>query len=469
MKLPLMTEVLLRIEHRSATPKYRQIERGLRAAIQSGRLEAQAQLPTTRDLARTLGVSRGVVLEAYEQLASDGYVISRQGSGTRVAPCTQLRVAAEPVAHPVTSRPVFDFRPGIPDARSFPYVTWANVLRDVLREAPVSLLDYPHPQGPVETRIALAQYLARARAVDVDSNRLVVCSGFTQGVELALATLRRRGASTVAIEDPGAPLLCERARAHGMNVVRIPVDELGVDVTALDACAADLIIVSPAHQYPTGTVMSEDRRSALVGWARRHRAYVIEDDYDAEYRYDIAPIAALQSLCPDHVIYIGTASKVLAPSLRLGWIVAPHALVEPLASAKARADRGASVLDQLALARFLYDGHFERHLRAMRNIYQSRRGQLLRAIGRHQSQPTVRGVAAGLHVMLDLPGNVDEARLIALAQAADMSLVGARSYHQSPSLARPSLILGYGAICDSKIASGIDLLYRIIGKSGGTD
>ncbi|MFE2532039.1 PLP-dependent aminotransferase family protein [Streptomyces sp. NPDC059371] len=341
-------ELLLSVDRDSGEHLRAQLERQLRHAIRTGRLGSGERLPSSRGLARELGLSRGLVQDCYAQLQAEGYLVTRVGSATRVAagahapPAPASRDRAAP-------RLIADFRHGVPDLGGFPLADWLWATREAARAMPTSGLDYGDPRGSSVLREVVAGYLRRVRAAAADPERIVVCSGYAQGLGLTLRSLALAGVRVVAYEDPGGPATASAAAGvAGLKAVPVPVDEDGVDVRALDATGARAVIVTPAHQWPTGVVLAPERRIALIEWAMRRDAYIIEDDYDAEFRYDREPVGALQGLAADRVVSIGTVSKSLAPALRIGWILCPPALAASLTEAKRLSDRGSPTLDQLA-------------------------------------------------------------------------------------------------------------------------
>ena len=455
------SELFVRIDRKLELPVRLQLEHELRRAVQTGRLAAGLQMPSTRALAADLQLSRGVIVEAYEQLLAEGYLISQAGSGTRVAGRGPV---VDPVAAPetITKTPRFDFRPGLPDLALFPRRAWLSAMRRAFAYAPHDALDYPDPRGIDGARAALAAYLNRARATVARSDRMLFCSGSAQGIGLVCRVLRDRGARRVAVEDPGHADQCTDIQATGLETPRIPVDRDGLRVDRLFASGADAVLVTPAHQYPTGAVLSAERRAALLDWADRRQAFIIEDDYDAEYRYDRSPLGALQGLAPDRVIYVGSASKVLSPALRLGWMAVPANLVAEVAVAKLQADRGSAALEQLAFTEFLNRGDFDRHLRRTRQIYRRRRDALVAELRRRRPDLHVHGVAAGLHLMIDLPDEADEDAILAEAGRQSIRVYGARPYRSSRRKASPALIVGYGGLPESKIRAGVERLVAVL-------
>ncbi|MCP9212056.1 PLP-dependent aminotransferase family protein [Streptomyces cucumeris] len=448
-------ELLLTVDRSSGRPLRAQLEHGLRDAIRSGRLRVGERLPSSRELARTLGLSRGLVQECFAQLQAEGYLVTRPGSATRVA----AGAAAPPSAAPpraAAPRLVADFRWGVPDLASFPVQDWLRALREATGAMPTAELDYGDPRGSAMLREVLAGYLRRVRAAAADPDHIVVCNGYAQGLGLALRVLEGHGVRTVAFEDPGSPATVGAATAAaGLRAVPVPVDEHGIDLRALAATNARAVVVTPAHQWPTGVVLAPERRLALLAWARDHDAIILEDDYDAEFRYDREPVGALQGLAPDRVISLGTVSKSLAPALRIGWMVCPPELTGPITEQKHRSDRGTSTLDQLALARLIESGRFDRHLRRMRTIYAARRTTLLAALAAHAPGLPLTGLAAGFHAVAHLPAGVQEDQVVTAARARGIGLYGMSACRASHAATPAQLVLGFGDVGERAIADGI--------------
>lgn len=445
-----------------AAALHRQIEASIRERIRSGALPAGIALPPTRALAAELGVSRGVVVEAYAQLVAEGYLISRSGAYTQVSPAPTAPPATPPAPGPVPSSPAVDFGYGRANLAAFPRTAWLRSVRRVLTETSDERFGYLDGRGAIELRSALAAYLNRVRGTHATPETIVITNGYAQAVSLLIGVLAASGATTLAVENPSAsddarPI----AHALGMDVVGVPVEDEGVRVDAVEELAADLLVLTPSHQWPTGGVLSPEARVAVLDWSRRTGALVLEDDYDAEYRYDRAPIGAMQGLDPDRVAYAGTASKTLAPGFRLGWIVLPPRLVEPFVEAKLLADRGSPVLDQLTFADFLSRGQFDRHLRRMRPVYRSRRDALLAALAQHLPELAPAGIAAGLHLVAWLPDDLNEEEVIAAAARERVAVAGVSPYRLSPALPG-GLILGYSNLSERFIAEGVIRLARAV-------
>ena len=480
----LSPELLVRLDRSAGQPLRAQLEASLRDAIRGGRLRAGERLPSSRELARELGVSRGMVQDCYAQLLSEGYLTSRTGSATRVADFGDQQVGGQqagdqphagpqPGASPVASSSpapppgrqpfepplIADFEPGVPDLSSFPRTDWAWAVKQACTQAAAADLGYGDPRGSAVLREVLAGYLRRVRAAAASPARMIVSTGFAQGVNLVLRALASKaGLTRVAFEDPGYGTAAEdetvrAVLAMGLRVSYVPVDEQGLVVGELAASGAQAVVVTPAHQTPTGVVLSPARRHALTDWARRGGGYVIEDDYDSEFRYDKEPVGALQGLAPDRVFLLGTASKALAPAVRLGWIHAPSALAPAVAAEKEMSDRGSCMLDQLALATLLTTGRYDRHLRRMRTVYAARRTALTGAFARHVPGVQLTGLAAGFHAVAPLPPGTDEAAVIAAARERRVGLHGIAAYRGHPGPA--ALVVGFGNVRERAIEPAV--------------
>jgi GntR family transcriptional regulator/MocR family aminotransferase len=434
--------ILVEIQRDGDLPLHEQVERSIREGIQAGRLAAGVALPSSRALARELGISRGVVTEAYGQLAAEGYLLSRQGAPVRVAR-TVRTTAARPTARSLLPSFPYHFHPGLPDLAGFPRDSWLRSLRAAWRQAPIEAVGYPDPRGVPALREALADYLGRVRGAAAEPEQTLICTGFGQAFSLLCRWLAARGVERVALEDPGwhpHRLTVEQA---GLEVAPIPVDAEGIRVDALHAASASAVVVTPAHQFPTGAVLSRERRAALVEWAEDGERLIVEDDFDAEYRYEGSGLGALQGLAPERVVYIGSASKRLTPGMRLGWALLPSWLAWPLVQAKAVEDGGSEAIGQLALHDFLERGELDRHIRRTRLRYQRRREALLGTLARQLPQVRVSAGAAGLYELVELPAGVEEARL---AEAAAERGVGLEvlSLHRNESAGPPGLGHGEG-------------------------
>jgi GntR family transcriptional regulator / MocR family aminotransferase len=454
--------VLVVLDHNARIPLHRQIETSLRDSIRAGRLPRGSSLPPSRVLAADLGVSRGVVVEAYQQLSSEGYLASRTGGATRVAAGPSLATAGLHLARPTPPR--IDLSYGRADVSSFPRAAWLRAIRGALASAPNDVFGYLAGSGTPQLRTALADYLNRVRGTLAKPDQIVICTGYAQGIALLVGVLAAAGAKRLALEDPSSgDDALPAARAAGLEVIGVPVDGNGIRVDVLAETGADAVVVTPSHQWPAGSVLSAGNRAAVLRWAAERGAVVVEDDYDAEYRYDRTPVGALQGLSPDRVVYAGSASKTLAPGLRLGWFVMPEHLAEPMAAAKIGADRGSPALEQLALADLIIRGEFDRHLRRMRPIYRRRRDALLTALALRLPRLEPTGVSAGLHLVTWLPPHLDEATVVDAAARAGVGVEGITPYrisHPGPG----GLIFGYATASEQAIAEGVGILARVIAE-----
>ena len=502
--------------------------------MRAGRLASGSTLPSSRTLAAELGVSRGVVVEAYAQLVAEGYLTARQGAATTVAAraagadaapaatgrewaarhgaaggeslaqhggttggslartgaaaggesrarrgvaagggslartgasagggaLAEQHGAASPAGH--SGVPRYDFRYGTPDLSAFPRAAWLAAATRSLRALPDARLGYGDGRGAIELREALAAYLGRVRGVIADPALVLVSGGTRQALGLVWRVLRAAGARRVAVEDPGWSAQRETALAAGLEPVPVAVDERGLRVADLEGLRVDAVVVTPAHQCPTGAVLVPERRAALLDWARRHDTVVVEDDYDAEYRYDREPVGALQGMASEHVVYAGSVSKTLAPALRIGWLVLPERLAAPAARRRHEDDRGGPLLDQLTLAALVRSGELDRHLRRTRRSYRARRDTLVAAVAAELPGGAVEGIAAGLHAVVRLPAGASEAATVAAAAGRGLALDGLSSFFAAGRSPSPALVLGYGNLSEHAIARGIAELARSV-------
>ncbi|MGW0292850.1 MocR-like pyridoxine biosynthesis transcription factor PdxR [Streptomyces tuirus] len=456
-------ELLLPAASAPARTRGRSLQAALREAVRSGRLAPGTRLPSSRDLAADLGVSRGLVTEAYEQLTAEGYLRSGRGAGTWVGAAVR---AARPRAHDLAPRipgARADFVPGTPDLALFPRAAWAAAQRGVLAELPHQELGYPDPRGLPRLRTALAELLARRRGVVADPERIVVVSGVAQATALLGLALHARGVRAVGVEDPGSPQHDALYASAGVTAVPLPVDDEGVALEPLRSSGVRAVVTTPAHQFPTGLAYSARRRAELLDWARSVDGIVLEDDYDGDFRYDRAPVGALQGLDPDHVAYTGSVSKSLAPGLRLGWLLVPESWTEEVVERKRTMDLGHPALDQALFARFLERGDYDRQLRRCQRAYRDRRDALVAALDAHFPGSEVSGIAAGLHVIVTLPRRYGpEERFLARAAQAGVAVRPLSAYAHAPAGPEEDkeirLVLGYAHVPPARIAEGVRLM-----------
>jgi GntR family transcriptional regulator/MocR family aminotransferase len=457
------------------------LARRLRLAISDGRLPVGSRLPATRVLAADLRVSRGVVTEAYQRLTEDGHVAGRGRAGTVVV--------AAPVAEPIPARPpspaapttagalftaepgadIFDslraaharidLSPGVPDLAAFPRTAWLRAERSVLHDLSASDFGYGDPRGTPALRLAVTNWLARNRGIRVDPGEVVIVAGVAQGLGLLAQVLRRDGITEVAVEDPGSLGTCQHLRNWQLATPPIPVDSGGLRVDELRASGAPAVLVTPAHQFPTGVVLDGERRRELMRWAG-DGGLVIEDDYDAEHRYDRPPVPALRSMLTERICYAGSVSKWLAPALRVGWVLAPPDHREAFVAAKRNADLGNAVLPQLVLARLMESGEMERHLRFVRRRHRRRRDAMIEAMRTHLPEAVVHGAAAGLHLTITVDAGVADVDLAAAVLEHGVKVQPLSWHSQRPH--RPGLVLGYAASTPADIAEGVATLGSVL-------
>jgi GntR family transcriptional regulator / MocR family aminotransferase len=459
------TELLLPLARHAERPMGAQIEEHLRQAIRTGTLKPGARVPSTRDLARQLGVSRGLVVNAYAQLGAEGYLVVRQGALPRVSDSV-AREAAEVEEAPAAAAPRYDFRPSLPDVSMFPRDAWLRCVRRALAEMTDADLRYGDPRGAQPLRAALADYLGRVRGVVASPSRFVITTGYRQSEHLLCQALAGRGAKRIALENPGHPEQKISATRAGLEPVMIDVDDGGMRIDELERADVDAVILTPTHQSPVGVTLAGERRGALLAWLRDRDAIAIEDDYDAEFRYDRAAVGALQGLEPEHVVYAGTVSKTLVPALRIGWVAVPSRLLDAVAEEKRLADRTTAQIDQHAFAHFLTSGELDRHLRRMRVRYRSRRDALVEALAEELPEARVEGIAAGLHATVRLPDGDDERAIAEEAARRRVAIEVMADYRSGPAGA-PTLLLGYGQITEASIRPGVAALAEAIRATRG--
>ncbi|WP_083067342.1 PLP-dependent aminotransferase family protein [Mycobacterium arosiense] len=435
----------------------------IRVAIRSGRLVPGIQLPLSRALAADLGVARNTVARAYAELIAEGLLTSQQGSGTLVAQRAEVvRPGASPPQRGM-ERLDHDLRPGRPDLSSFPRTEWSRAVKRALHAAPFEAFGYTDPHGRPELRSAIAEYLARARGVRARPSNIVICSGAAEGLNLVAGALAAAGFTAVAVEAFGLHTQRASLARARLRCPPITVDSHGADVMALDGMAdVGAALLTPSHQFPLGVPLRSDRRAAVVDWARRTGGLIIEDDYDGEFRYDRSPVGALQGIDPEHVNYMGTASKSLAPGLRLGWLVLPDRLVHAVGRQRGEREETSGFVDQLAMAEFILSGSYDRHIRTMRAQYRRRREQLVAAVARSSPTTTVAGMPAGLQVLLELDG-ADESALCRQREWRRLGVDGLDQFrHPEAGSTRNGLVIGFAAPAPSAWSAALDALIRLL-------
>jgi GntR family transcriptional regulator/MocR family aminotransferase len=456
-------EVLVTLGQRGRTPLRVRLAGALRDAIRSGQLAHGTTLPSTRILAQDLGVSRGVVVDAYAQLSAEGFVRGRPGAATTVVYIQAAALPARwhnerPVARP---GPELDLRPGWPDLSAFPRRAWTSATRDVLRDLPDAELGYGEPWGPWELRRQLASYLARVRGAMTAPDGIVLVSGVTQGLTLLARMLLRDGEDLLAVEDPSNAFQRQLLGRLGMKVVDVPVDASGLQVDVLAATNARAVLCTPAHQYPSGVVLSPARREQLLRWTNEAGGLIVEDDYDAEFRYERAPLGCLQGMDPQHVALLGSVSKTLAPALRIGWVVTPPQLLPALRRIKRDDDFGSNAIDQHVLARLLESGAYDRHLRGLRRRYRQRRDAFIEALARRLPDWQVMESAGGLNLIVALPPELPEGRLVAAAAGVGLSVLGL-STMSGRKTSGAGIVISYARATPDMSADAVDRLVRAV-------
>ncbi|MFI7593533.1 PLP-dependent aminotransferase family protein [Micromonospora sp. NPDC049359] len=436
-----------------------QLRNAFRTQIEEGALRPGTRVPSSRQLAADLGVSRSVVVEAYGQLCAEGYLVSQHGSGTSVAAAARADVASAltPDDHPPAPA-VCDLRTGSPHDSTFPRQDWIRAVSAVVTSAGRRELGYAPPSGLPVVRHTLAGYLGRVRGVRTRPERLMVTSGFAQGLALLCRVLRDRGHDTLGVEDPGHPGEWEFVAEAGLRPVGIPVDSDGIRVDALDASGVRAVLITPASQFPTGVTLTARRRAQLVAWAKKVDGYVIEDDFDAALVAPAHRLPAVQSLAPDRVVYAGSASKVLTPALRLGWLAIPADLTAAVERIRASWDIGCSGLEQLAFARLIDTGAFDRHLRRLGADVQKRRQAVRDFVAGHLPDVTLLGANGGLQAYLLLPARYAEEAVVHAARRRSVLVRGGRFYALRPDDRPPALVLGYAGVRGPELGRGLTAL-----------
>ncbi|MBC2874495.1 MULTISPECIES: MocR-like pyridoxine biosynthesis transcription factor PdxR [Streptomyces] len=467
----MSTHLQVTIDRTSGEPLREQLRTRIRDMITTGILRAGTPLPSSRRLAADLRLSRSVVVEVYQQLTAEGYLHTVDRSGTRVADWGITRSSATVpacgrVAPPAAvSTPVrWDLRTGLADATGFPRREWLFCVEKVLRTMGSEHLEYPPPEGVAEVREELAAYLGRVRAVRAMAHHVMMTAGFSHGLSLVCRLLLAEGHRSIGVEDPGHPGQRQFIESAGLRAVPVPVDGQGIVVEALARSGTRAVLVTPAHQFPTGVALTDERRSALVSWARAVDGIVVEDDFDSEFWFDVGerPLS-LQAAAPEHVIHGSSASKLLAPFLRLGWLTVPSHLVAPFSRTRARLDIGTSSVDQLTFAEFVRGGRLDRHLRRMRKRHQERRRALTDALARYFPGAAVQGAAAGRHSLVSLPRDLDERTVTRAARQSGVLVRGLGDFTvRPPSPFGPCLVVGHAAQTPHSLATAVQLIAQAV-------
>jgi GntR family transcriptional regulator/MocR family aminotransferase len=431
----------------------------LRDAVRSGRLAPGTMLPPSRTLATDLGLARNTVAEAYAELVAEGWLASRQGAGTWVVNVSGAGIPATPRGVRVV--PTHNLSPGSPDVSEFPRTAWVAATRRALADAPTEALRMGDPRGRPELRNALAEYLARARGVRTSPESIVICAGVRHAVEL----LTRAVGGPIAVEAYGLFIFRDAIGALGTSTVPIGLDEQGAVISDLDELDVPAVLLTPAHHNPQGMPLHPSRRTAVIDWAQRTGGYVFDDDYDGEFRYDRQPVGALQALCPDRVAYLGSTSKSLAQTLRLGWTALPNELIDPVIVAAGGAQFYVDAVNQLTMAEFIASGQYDHHIRRMRGRYRRRRDTLIDALAGFDVG--ISGLAAGVNVLLTLPDG-SEHEVLRRAGEAGIALQGlSRMRHPLAEVPnRDGIIVGFAAPAEHAFAAAVEALCGVLRASG---
>ncbi|WP_275543270.1 MocR-like pyridoxine biosynthesis transcription factor PdxR [Streptomyces sioyaensis] len=446
------------MDRTSRLPLAVQIRNSLRELVEDGTLRPGARIPSSRQLALDIRVSRSVVVEAYEQLSAEGYLESRHGSGTAVsahAHAPDLTSTLVPPDREPTPEAMWDLRTGTSNVVDFPRHEWIRCVTAVVADASHQELGYSPPAGVPLTRRVLTSYLGRVRGVRSRPEDLMITSGFAQGLALICKVLLDRGHTTLAVEDPGHPGEREFITSSGLRPIGIPVDDDGLRVDLLEESGVRAVLLTPANQFPTGARLSQARRERLIAWAREVDGYILEDDFNSAFLHRSDRLPALQSLAPDRVVYAGSASKTLAPALRLGWLTAPSELMASIEHVRAGWDIGCSGLEQLALARFIDSGALDRHQRQLRKEFHRRRQTI-----RHQLETCLPGTRltgrdSGLQAYLQLPAHIAEQPLIRAARQYSVLARGGRFYTMTDTSRPPALVISYATVDCTGLAQSL--------------
>jgi GntR family transcriptional regulator/MocR family aminotransferase len=479
-----MTILHLPVDRAAGVPLHRQIYEGYRRAILDGRIRPGQRVPSTRALAEDLGVSRLPVLAAYDQLLHEGYLAARPGSGTFVSDAVPDDLLRSPAPAGSRPRPVRaaprpaprardygglgPFRVSLPALDQFPHAAWARMVARHAHALSHAQMAYSDPAGTTALRVAVADHLRTARGVRCEADQVLVVSGSQAALRITAAALLGEG-DRVAMEEPGYPFARAALGANGAETVPVPVDEEGLSVARLRRSERRVraVYVTPSHQYPLGMSLTAARRFALLEWAARREAWVIEDDYDSEYRYVSRPLGALQGMDPnERVVYIGTFSKVLFPALRMGYLVVPPALWQRFMEVRTTFDLLSPTLYQLVLAEFLSEGHFARHLRRMRGVYARRRAALLAGLARHcGGRLTVHNADAGLHIAVLLADGLDDREAVRRMAARGLTATALSPCYADQARARSGLLLGFGGFTERRLVEATRVLGEVLGGS----
>lgn len=445
-----------------------QIYEQLRNSIINGELSRDIKLPSTRELSTSIGVSRNIVLEVYNQLVDEGYLIVRPRSGTFVAPGSSLikRTANESKVEVNIQnkgyKDVIDFRAATPAMDHFPRKIWGKLAKEVCYEAPDQLFGYHSPDGLFELKEELSRYLLRTRGVVSNPTQIIITSGATQALSLITELLLKEN-QLVAVEDPVTDEMRTIFSYGGATIIPVPVDDKGIQPEFLsEDTPPKFIFVLPSHQFPLGGTLTIQRRIQLIEYARKFNCYIVEDDYDSEFTYEGTPVHSVQGLDPERVLYVGTFSKILSPALRIGYVVLPEPLIEECKKLKWYTDRHHPSLEQLILTRFMKEGFLDRHIRKMKRIYKQRREALVSNLKKHFPDSMILGHSAGMHLVVEIPSVDFNSELLEWISKYSIQIYPVEDYSIIKGLHIHKIVLGYGGLSVEKIEEGVSRLSMAI-------
>ncbi len=470
--------IWIELDRTSEKPIFQQIYVKIKEQILRGELLERDRLPSSRDLATILDVSRSVVLEAYDQLMAEGYIKSKQGAGTFVESGISLEGFPTNEERPISEKSTdsiskvktnnfIDFRSGVPCLKKFPRKKWASIGKDVFETIEDSLFGYSSPEGSEELRVVLSSYLYRTRGISCHPSQIIITSGATQAFTL-LAKLLVKTNSEVLIEDPVTKEIPEIFIERGANITPIPVDEFGMQTEWLTTKKKEnIIFVTPSHQFPLGGILPIQRRIQLINFAKETNSYILEDDYDSEFRYSGHPVSSLQGLFPERVIYIGTFSKILSPSLRIGYVILPNALVEEAKNLKRYTDYHSPTIEQVILARFIKDGHLEKHVVKMRKLYKKKRDFLIGCLKKEFGDLIeILGASTGIHLVVKFNFKFPQ-KILNEIKNKGVNIFSVEKHALIKGKHNNKLIFGYGNLTDTELAEGVKLLRNVIEAESG--
>jgi GntR family transcriptional regulator/MocR family aminotransferase len=458
------------IDRKSSASLSKQIYHSLKESVLKGALQSEEKLPSSRELSRYLNVARNVVIESYEQLIAEGYAYSKNGSGTYI--CDGIQLPPPPLTnktlptreHNLDSTNVISFRSGIPDLECIPIKKWAHLYKEMTFDLKPSQMDYQNIFGSYELRTQLSLYLNRVRGIQSSPDNIMITNGAAQSFSLLCRLITSN--QYALVENPLSYGILHTLESNHISMKAIQLDDHGMVTSELPNDPPKLIFTTPSHQFPTGVILPASRRIEMINYAKKNLAYIVEDDYDSEFRFDGSPIQSMQYLDPDRVIYVGTFSKTLMPALRMGFMVLPDSLCKQVEEAKYVADFHSPILEQLTLAKFMETGHFDRHIRKMRRVYLMKRNHLIQCLkASFGDQITISGAEAGLHLVASFQGIHFDHALMQRIEDQGIQITTVRKHYLSSEAKTPydnALVFGYGNTRLSEIDEGISKLYSII-------